>query len=53
VLQAINLRTHKVNTLDRLNHEHTGPVASFLPADPAHIICSWADGSLRPPDLSR
>lgn len=47
VLSAIDLRAQKVNPLDRLNRERTGPIASYLPADPAHIICPWADGSLR------
>lgn len=51
LLHSIDLRTLKVNPLDRLNHERTGPVASFLPADPAHIICPWADGSLRRVDV--
>ncbi len=50
-VQSVDLRTRKVNPLDRLNRERTGQVASYTLADPNIVICPWADGSLRRVDI--
>ena len=46
-LQSLDLRTRKVNNLDRLNRESTAALPSLLPKDPEHVLAPWSDGGIR------
>jgi dipeptidyl aminopeptidase/acylaminoacyl peptidase len=51
-LQSLDLRTRKVNNLDRLNRESTAELPSLLPNDPEHVLAPWTDGGIRKINVS-